>query len=75
MYRQTRIPGGRESAWAGLPPHLKDWVRAEAARYDVSMSFVLSTAISYISGMRIEQDYRDVPRRTRRRRAQTKVAR
>jgi hypothetical protein len=57
MRRLKPLKGGRRPTWSGLDPALRRWAEREAARYDVSVSFVVNNAISFVSGVEAEEYY------------------
>jgi hypothetical protein len=55
---QPRVPGGRLPAGSALLPELERELRREAARFGVSRSFVIATALAWVLDVEAQPDYR-----------------
>lgn len=55
--RQPRIEGGRVHKGAGLDPRIADWVEREAARFNTTIPYVISVALSEFTGIKLKEHY------------------
>jgi len=60
MRIQKKVKGGRTRVKSGLTRAISRRVESEAARYDVSKSFVIANALAFAFGIPIEDTYHDV---------------
>jgi hypothetical protein len=68
MLRQKRIRGGRMPLWGSLDPKLQALIEREARRFDVSVAFVVSTALGDYFRYALDETYMDAYRKVHPRR-------
>jgi len=63
MQIQKRIKGGRQDIYGCLHPRVRAIIEADVKRFDVSISFVVATALEHFFGKMLTEHYYEAAKR------------